>query len=100
MELKVCPKCKEKYKGYPAISRVDNKTEICPTCGSAEAIILSMSLGKKKVVLGIDYITEEEKEIVNEFKRHKLIQEQIKIEEHSERIKKGLSARNNKVAEK
>lgn len=33
-----CPKCKLGYEGYPAISRVDNKTEICPTCGNREAL--------------------------------------------------------------
>lgn len=34
---KICPKCGKEYSGYPAISRVDNKTEICPDCGVAEA---------------------------------------------------------------
>ena len=37
-ELKVCPKCHKQYLGYPAISRDDNKTEICPKCGQIEAI--------------------------------------------------------------
>lgn len=35
---KECPKCHQFYKGYPAISRVDNKTAICPRCGSIEAL--------------------------------------------------------------
>lgn len=35
---KVCPKCKETYLGYPAISRVDNETEICQECGQREAL--------------------------------------------------------------
>ena len=26
----VCPLCGKEYTGYPAISRTDNKTEICP----------------------------------------------------------------------
>lgn len=34
----VCPKCNMKYDGYPAISRIDNKTEICQTCGLKEAL--------------------------------------------------------------
>ncbi len=34
----VCPKCKRPYTGYPALSRRDNKTEICPDCGTREAI--------------------------------------------------------------
>lgn len=38
LKEKKCPKCKNKYKAYPAISRVDNKTEICPKCGIEEAL--------------------------------------------------------------
>lgn len=37
-ELKTCPRCKKTYTGYPAISRKDNKTEICSECGTAEAL--------------------------------------------------------------
>ena len=33
-----CPKCGKYYVGYPALSREDNKTEICPECGAREAI--------------------------------------------------------------
>lgn len=35
----VCPICNEEYKGYPAISRKDNKTEICSICGIKEALL-------------------------------------------------------------
>lgn len=38
MCYKVCPKCGRKYKERPAISRRDNKTKICPDCGTAEAL--------------------------------------------------------------
>ena len=34
----VCPICGKPYKGYPAISRKDNKTPICPECGTKEAL--------------------------------------------------------------
>ena len=34
----ICPKCGRVYLGYPAISRIDNKTEICPDCGIGEAL--------------------------------------------------------------
>ena len=34
----ICPKCHKGYLGYPAISREDNKTEICPDCGEKEAL--------------------------------------------------------------
>ena len=34
----ICPKCNKIVEGYPAISRKDNKTEICPICGLIEAL--------------------------------------------------------------
>ena len=34
----VCPKGGKTYTGYPAMSRTDNKTEICPECGTREAL--------------------------------------------------------------
>lgn len=34
----ICPKCKKKSYGYPAVSRVDNKTNICTNCGVMEAV--------------------------------------------------------------
>ena len=37
-EKKVCPKCGNEYTEHPAISRVDNETEICPDCGMVEAL--------------------------------------------------------------
>lgn len=38
-ELKaVCPKCGKHYTGYPATSREDNSTLICPDCGIREAL--------------------------------------------------------------
>ena len=36
--MKKCPKCGQLYEGHPALSRVDNKTEICPACGTREAM--------------------------------------------------------------
>lgn len=38
--LRLCPKCHKQYSGYPAISREDNKTEICPECGQLEALAM------------------------------------------------------------
>ena len=38
MDTKKCPNCGRMYSGYPALSRKDNKTEICPDCGIAEAL--------------------------------------------------------------
>ena len=34
-----CPRCGKNYATYPAISRRDNKTEICSKCGTEEAMI-------------------------------------------------------------
>ena len=34
---KICPICNKKYLGFPAISRKDNVTKICPKCGADEA---------------------------------------------------------------
>lgn len=36
--IRICPVCGKEYTGHPAISRKDNKTEICPTCGTLEAV--------------------------------------------------------------
>jgi transcription elongation factor Elf1 len=50
----ICPRCKMTFNGYPAISRKDNKTEICSDCGTAEALedfanFTQKKLGKKGV---------------------------------------------------
>ena len=34
----VCPICHKNYFEPPALSRKDNKTEICPNCGIKEAL--------------------------------------------------------------
>ena len=36
--MRRCPRCQRLYSGYPALSREDNETEICPRCGAEEAI--------------------------------------------------------------
>jgi hypothetical protein len=36
--IKICPLCNCEIQGYPAISRKDNKTEICSLCGVLEAL--------------------------------------------------------------
>lgn len=46
--LKTCPRCKNQYIGYPALSRVDNKTEICPDCGLEESRLGIIRPQKKK----------------------------------------------------
>ena len=34
----VCPRCGKVYTDRPAISRVDDKTPICPDCGTRESL--------------------------------------------------------------
>lgn len=34
----VCPKCGQSFAEPPALSRLDNKTLICPDCGTREAL--------------------------------------------------------------
>lgn len=36
--LPICPSCGKAYAGHPALSRKDNKTDICPDCGTREAL--------------------------------------------------------------
>ena len=51
MKARVCPVCGKEYRDYPAISRRDNKTEICPLCGIDEAIddACDINLSKEKI---------------------------------------------------
>lgn len=35
---KICARCGKAISGYPALSRTDNKTEICSNCGTLEAL--------------------------------------------------------------
>ncbi|MBQ8992204.1 hypothetical protein IJ090_02100 [Candidatus Saccharibacteria bacterium] len=37
-EIQRCSKCGKEFTEYPALSRADNETEICPECGVCEAI--------------------------------------------------------------
>ena len=38
IEIQHRSKCKKEFTEYPALSRVDNETEICPECGAREAV--------------------------------------------------------------
>lgn len=37
-KTRFCPKCGKTYTTYPALSRRDNRTEICGKCGTREAL--------------------------------------------------------------
>ena len=38
IRIRTCPVCKKIYSGVPAVSRKDNKTPICPDCGTRQAL--------------------------------------------------------------
>lgn len=46
--FRTCPICGRQYSEYPALSRVDNKTEICPDCGLDEALARFLKFEREK----------------------------------------------------
>lgn len=38
IEVRTCPRCGRQYQKHPALSRKDNVTLICPSCGVREAL--------------------------------------------------------------
>ena len=54
-KAKQCPHCDNPLTDFPALSRADNKTEICPACGVREA--MEAMAGIKPIHLCIDYAT-------------------------------------------
>ena len=38
IRLSVCPRCGRSFCEPPALSRLDNKTLICPDCGTRQAL--------------------------------------------------------------
>ena len=38
VQERVCPLCGQAYREHPALLRADNKTLICPDCGTREAL--------------------------------------------------------------
>lgn len=54
IQPQICPKCGKEYKAPPAISREDNRTYICPDCGTKEALTwLGIDDEEQKKILGI-----------------------------------------------
>lgn len=37
--MRMCPRCLKTYNDVPALSRVDNLTQVCPNCGMLEALL-------------------------------------------------------------
>lgn len=49
-----CPFCGKRYDRPSAISRKDNKTKICPDCGTQEALIDAMFMENENHIPRID----------------------------------------------
>ena len=47
-----CPHCDKEVTGYPALSRRDNKTDICSKCGTIEAFVDMSDSLPDNVILG------------------------------------------------
>lgn len=56
--LSICPRCGQPYYEPPALSREDNKTLICPDCGTRQALRS----------IGVD--TAEQEQIIETIHRH------------------------------
>lgn len=46
--INICPICGQRYHERPAISRTDNKTPICPDCGTRQALETIGVFGKEQ----------------------------------------------------
>ncbi|WP_295093324.1 hypothetical protein [Ruminococcus sp.] len=53
-EPSICPVCGQSFSAYPALSRLDNATLICPDCGTREALdMMGISRDEQDKILGI-----------------------------------------------
>lgn len=51
---KLCPKCGESYVGVSAMSRIPNVGNICPDCGSREALeSIGIDKAEQDKIIGI-----------------------------------------------
>lgn len=59
-EVRTCPRCGKRYTGVPALSRMDNKTLICPDCGVRESLeSIGVSEEEQEKILSIIHNTYE-----------------------------------------
>lgn len=57
-QQRICPICGQTYHEQPALSRADGKTQICPDCGTREAL----------QSMGVD--TDEQERIIETIHQH------------------------------
>lgn len=52
-QKRICSKCGETYRERPAVSRADNRTLICPDCGTREALeSMGISPDEQEQIIG------------------------------------------------
>ena len=52
--IRICPRCGKTFTAPPAISRADDRTEICPDCGIREALeTIGIKPEEQERILGI-----------------------------------------------
>ena len=85
---KVCPLCGKAYNGHPAISRIDNRTEICPECGYRQALDAA-GLSSEEQDEAIQSIRDSE-ELLNtyHFVKHFLNEHELEIDIPNMRIER------------
>ena len=55
-QIRVCPLCGKAYAEPPALSRTDNKTLICPECGTRQALAdIGVDEEEQEKILAIIY---------------------------------------------
>lgn len=53
-ESRTCPICGKTYHEYPSLSRIDDKTEICPDCGTRQVLeAVGIPVEKQEKILEI-----------------------------------------------
>lgn len=57
----ICPSCKKEFNNHPALSRKDNKTEICSECGLKEALDIALGYDEKLIQEIMNIVLEYEK---------------------------------------
>lgn len=83
--MAICPKCRKLYNGYPALTREDNKTHICPDCGMKEAIKSIPRMNGRKPTLQGSPAEENRKD--KEYQKGKIMGENTEVKT-TEEIKK------------
>lgn len=63
VQMRVCPLCGKPYRGIPALSRTDNKTLVCPDCGTRQALAsIGVSREEQEDIIKIIHRSYQERE--------------------------------------